>query len=57
MSRIAILEGYGLPRTLRRRKRRTSGQQAKMKKCATKWKRSTQRGKYVVFMRKCLKSG
>lgn len=61
MNRVVIQEGYSLPFAgMRRRKRRSSGgkrkMQNKMSTCARKWKHSAKRGKYVSFMKSCLKS-
>lgn len=57
MNRIAILEGYTMPKH-RRKKSHKGGvkkQQSKMKTCAGAWKRSGKRGKYTSFMKACLR--
>lgn len=62
MNRITIQSGYNLPFDGARRKRRSSKrrsggakkQQNKMKACAAKWRKSSKRGSYRAFMKKCL---
>lgn len=58
MNRIAILEGYSMPKH-RRKSRKSSGgvkkMQSKMKTCAGKWRKSGKRGKYTSFMKACLR--
>lgn len=62
-TRIAILEGWGYPGNPRARRkhhraRRASraqrAAQAKMKACAVKWSRGPKRGKYTLYMKKCM---
>lgn len=69
MNRILVLEGYTNPfgdsrrksqhhlgGTMRRRRSyRGVSQTSKMKSCAAEWRKSGKSGKYISFMRSCLK--
>ena len=57
-NRITIYEGYNMPDfgKYKSRRRGLKKMATKMKTCARKWKSSGKRGKYVSFMKSCLKS-
>ena len=70
MNRILVLEGYTNPfgdsrrgrtqhslgeNTMRRRRSYRGMQQSKMKSCAAEYRQAGKPGKYISFMKKCLK--